>query len=71
MGSARMCELLQQYAPERIIVDSSADWGVSDPLAVPRTAAMMVAKGIDPEAVRLATWQNALDAYATNPLLLH
>jgi hypothetical protein len=25
---------------------------------------MMVEKGIDPEAVRLATWQNALDAYA-------
>ncbi|HIG86123.1 MAG TPA: hydrolase TatD [Planctomycetes bacterium] len=64
MGSARMCELLRQYGPERIIVDSSADWGVSDPLAVPRTAAMMVEKGIDPEAVRLATWQNALDAYA-------
>lgn len=63
MGSLRMCELLQQYGPERIIVDSSADWGISDPLAVPRTAALMLEKGIDPEAVRLATWQNALDAY--------
>ena len=64
MGSERMCEVVRQYGPERIIVDSSADWGISDPLAVPRTAALMVEKGIDSEAVRLTTWQNALDAYA-------
>jgi len=64
MGSERMCELLQQYGPERIIVDSSADWGVSDPLSVPRTAALMLERGIDPAWVEKATWQNALDAYA-------
>ena len=64
MGSERMCELLQQYGPERIIVDSSADWGVSDPLSVPKTAALMLERGIDPAWVEKATWQNALDAYA-------
>jgi predicted metal-dependent TIM-barrel fold hydrolase len=64
MGSERMVEILRKYGPERLIVDSSADWGVSDPLSVPRTAALMLAKGIDPEWVRRATWQNALDAYA-------
>jgi predicted metal-dependent TIM-barrel fold hydrolase len=64
MGSARMCEVVQQYGPDRIIVDSSADWGISDPLAVPRTGALMLEKGIDPEVVRLTTWQNAIDAYA-------
>jgi len=36
MGSERMAELVERYGPERIIVDSSADWGVSDPLSVPR-----------------------------------
>ena len=64
MGSERMVEILRKYGPERLIVDSSADWGVSDPLSVPRTAALMLEKGIDPEWVRRATWQNALDAYA-------
>ena len=64
MGSERMCELLQKYGPERIIVDSSADWGVSDPLSVPKTAALMLERGIDPAWVEKATWQNALDAYA-------
>ena len=64
MGSERMVELVQQYGPRQIIVDSSADWGVSDPLSVPKTAALMLERGVDPEAVRLTTWQNALDAYA-------
>src|SRR5262245_4981905 len=35
MGNERMVEIARQYGSERIIVDSSADWGVSDPLAVP------------------------------------
>ncbi|MCB9915402.1 MAG: EboA domain-containing protein [Planctomycetes bacterium] len=64
MDSARMVEVVRQYGPERIIVDSSADWGISDPLAVPRTAALMRERGLDEEAIRLTTWQNALDAYA-------
>ena len=64
MGSARMVEIVKHYGPERIIVDSSADWGVSDPLSVPRTAELMLQRGVDAEAVQLVTWQNALDAYA-------
>lgn len=63
MGSDRMVDLVQKYGPERIIVDSSADWGVSDPLSVPRTAALMLERGVDPAWVELTTWQNALDAY--------
>jgi hypothetical protein len=64
MGSARMADIVEKYGSERIIVDSSADWGVSDPLSVPKTAKLMIERGIDPEDVRRTTWQNALDAYA-------
>jgi predicted metal-dependent TIM-barrel fold hydrolase len=64
MGSERMVEIVRKYGPERIIVDSSADWGVSDPLSVPRTAALMLERGIPREWVERVTWQNALDAYA-------
>ena len=63
MGSERMCDIVQHYGPERILVDSSADWGVSDPLSVPKTAKLMLERGIAPEAVEKTTWQNALDAY--------
>ena len=64
MGSERMVEIVRRYGPQRLIVDSSADWGISDPLAVPRTAKMMLERGIAPDAVEQVTWQNALDAYA-------
>jgi hypothetical protein len=64
MGSERMVEIVKKYGAERLIVDSSADWGVSDPLGVPRTAKLMLERGIDPASVEKVTWQNALDAYA-------
>jgi hypothetical protein len=63
MGSERMAAVVEKYGPERILVDSSADWGVSDPLAVPKTAAVMLERGISAEATRLTTWTNALTAY--------
>ncbi len=63
MGSERMVEIVKRYGSERIIVDSSADWGVSDPLGVPKTAKLMIERGVDARTVELTTWQNALDAY--------
>jgi len=38
MGSERMAALVKSFGPERLIVDSACDWGVSDPLAVAKTA---------------------------------
>jgi predicted metal-dependent TIM-barrel fold hydrolase len=64
MGSERMVEIVRQYGPERIIVDSAADWGVSDPLAVPKTAALMKQKGIPEKHIHLTCYKNALTAYS-------
>ncbi len=64
MGNERMVEVVRQYGSERIIVDSSADWGASDPLAVPKTANLMLARGIPPADVRATCYGNALAAYA-------
>lgn len=63
MGSARMVELLKEYGPERIIIDSACDWGISEPLGVAKTAALAAQQGIDEETIRLVCYQNALDAY--------
>ena len=38
MGNERMVEIVRQYGAERIIVDSACDWGISEPLGVPKTA---------------------------------
>lgn len=64
MGNARMVEVVRQYGCEGIIVDSSADWGVSDPLAVPKTAQLMQQRGIPEAHIRAVCYENALAAYA-------
>ena len=63
MGNARMVDILRQYGAERIIVDSACDWGISEPLGVAKTAKLALERGIPEENVRLACYQNALDAY--------
>jgi uncharacterized protein len=64
MGNERMVEIVKRYGSERIFINSSADWGVSDPLAVPKTAALMRERGIAEEHVRKVTYDNALKAFS-------
>lgn len=66
MGNERMVEVVRRYGSERILVNSSADWGVSDPLAVPKTASLMLRRGISREDVERTCYQNALDAFGRN-----
>ena len=69
MDSERMANVVQSYGSDRIIVDSSADWGYSDPLAVPKTAALMKSMGISKEDIFKSCCQNALTAYRLTELL--
>lgn len=63
MGNERMVELLRQYGAERVIVDSACDWGVSDSLAVPKTARLAAERGISQNQIHKACYANALAAY--------
>ncbi len=63
MGNERMVEIVKHYGSKNIMVNSAADWGISDPLAVPKTAALMIQRGIAREDIRLVTYQNAIDAF--------
>jgi predicted metal-dependent TIM-barrel fold hydrolase len=64
MGNERMVEIVKQYGSERIMVNSAADWGISDPLAVPKTAALMHESGIDLNDIHLVTYRNAITAFS-------
>ena len=64
MGNERMVEIVRNYGCDRIIVDSSADWGVSDPLAVPKTARLMQKRGIPEAHIEAVCYRNALTAYS-------
>jgi predicted metal-dependent TIM-barrel fold hydrolase len=63
MSKDRMVAVVKEYGSERIIVNSSADWGVSDPLSVPKTAALMAQEGVSAEDIHLTCYQNALSVY--------
>src|SRR5262249_42055734 len=64
MDEARMVALVQKYGPERIIVNSAADWGVSDPLKVPKTAALMRENGIAEATIEQVVWGNPVTFFA-------
>ncbi|MFL6579367.1 MAG: TatD family hydrolase [Burkholderiales bacterium] len=63
MGNERMVEIARKYGSHHIFIDSSADWGVSDPLAVPKTARLMLDRGIASKDVEAICYGNALKAF--------
>ena len=63
MGNQRMVEILKHYGDERIIIDSACDWGISDSLAVPKTAELALQQGVPEATVRRVCYENALVAY--------
>ncbi|MFC3198858.1 TatD family hydrolase [Parapedobacter deserti] len=63
MGNERMVQIVKQYGSERIMVNSAADWGISDPLAVPKTAALMVKSGITKNDIEKVCYENAIAAF--------
>jgi predicted metal-dependent TIM-barrel fold hydrolase len=64
MDEGRMAALVQRYGTSRIIVNSAADWGISDPLKVPKTVAAMRQAGIAEDAIRTIVWDNPLTFFA-------
>ena len=64
MSNERMVDIVRKYGSDRIFVDSAADWGVSDPLGVPKTAKLMLERGIPESDVRKVCYENALEAYS-------
>jgi predicted metal-dependent TIM-barrel fold hydrolase len=64
MDEARMVALVKKYGSERILVNSAADWGVSDPLKVPKTVALMRESGVGDADVTRIFWQNPVTFFA-------
>ena len=60
MDEERMVALVKKYGTERMVVNSAADWGVSDPLKVPKTALEMKKAGISDRDVETIVWRNPI-----------
>ena len=55
---ARAIDMIERYGPERLWMNSACDWGISDPLAVPKTALEIKKRGHAPEAIEKLVFQN-------------
>ena len=55
---ARAIDILEMYGTERIWMNSACDWGVSIPLAVPRTALEMRKRGYAEDWIDKVIYQN-------------
>lgn len=64
MDEDRMAALVTKYGPERIIINSAADWGISDPLKVPKTIAVMRAQGIGDDVIQRIVWDHPVAFFA-------
>ncbi len=69
MGNERMVSIIKHYGSQKIIVDSSADWGISDPLAVPKTANLMYDHKVPLADIEASCFKNAILAYGKNGVM--
>jgi len=63
MDEERMVAILQEYGTEKVLVNSAADWGKSDPLKTLRTGEAMLAAGFTEDDVDLVLWRNPVEFY--------
>ena len=54
----RAVDMLEMFGSERIWMNSACDWGISDPLAVPKAALEMRRRGYDDEFIDKVVYQN-------------
>jgi len=67
LSPERAVNIARQYGLERLIVNSSADWGPSDVLSVPKVAHQMLKSGFSRDEVERLVWENPIRFYAQSP----
>lgn len=63
MSAERMVAILREYGLDRMLVDSAADWGRSDPLSTARTGELMLAAGFTEAEVDRVLWLNPIEFF--------
>lgn len=67
LSAERAVAMIMRYGTERVIVNGSADWGHSDPLAVPKVAMTMRKEGFSEEAVNRVVFENPYSFLKQSP----
>jgi uncharacterized protein len=64
---ARAIDILDMYGTERIWMNSACDWGISIPLAVPRTALEMRKRGYSDDVIDKMIYRNPIGFMSQSP----
>ncbi|MEO0479211.1 MAG: TatD family hydrolase [Planctomycetota bacterium] len=64
MDEDRMVKIILEFGVDHMIINSAADWGVSDPLMVPKTVTKAKAAGVSDADIDLLAWQNPTGFFA-------
>ena len=64
MDEARMAAIVSEYGVDHMIINSAADWGVSDPLMVPKTIVKMQQAGTPDADIQKLVWDNPVGFFA-------
>jgi uncharacterized protein len=67
LSPERAVNIIRQYGTDRILVNSSADWGPSDVLSVPKVAQAMLRAGFGRDEVQKVVFENPVQFYAQSP----
>jgi hypothetical protein len=70
MDEKRMVAILREHGTDRMIVNSAADWGRSDPLKTYKTGLAMLEAGFTDADVDKVLWQNPVDFYGQSDRLV-
>ncbi len=70
MDEQRMVAILKRYGTDRMIVNSAADWGRSDPLKTYKTGLAMLEAGFTESDVDKVLWQNPVEFYGQSDRLV-
>jgi uncharacterized protein len=70
MDEHRMVRILDEYGTERILINSAADWGISDPLKVVKTVNAMFEAGFGEEEIDRVVWQNPVEFFGQSGRLI-
>ncbi len=63
----RAAAMIKQYGADRILINSSADWGKSYPLNVAQAAAKFPKLGLSEEAIRKVVFNNTFNFFSQSP----
>jgi predicted metal-dependent TIM-barrel fold hydrolase len=64
LSPERAVNIIRQHGIDRILVNSSADWGPSDVLSVPKVARQMLSVGFSRDEVERLVWENPIRFYS-------